>query len=175
MPNKIILVDKNDREVGTEFKMKAHREGKLHRAFSIFVFDSQKRLLLQKRASQKYHSGGLWSNTCCSHPRAGETLNEAARRRLKEEMGFVCDLRKIFSFIYKAKLDEGLTEYEFDYVLIGNFDGEPKINPKEAQDFKWVSLEFLSRDIKKNPDKYTYWLKECYGEVVKTLKNFTDK
>jgi isopentenyl-diphosphate delta-isomerase len=172
MPEKIILVDENDKEIGTEFKMKVHGEGILHRAFSIFVFDSQKNLLLQKRASQKYHSGGLWSNTCCSHPRAGETLNDAAHRRLKEEMGFVCDLQKVFSFIYKVSLDGGLVEYEFDHVFIGNFDGEPKINPKEVEDFKRVSLEFLSRDIKKNPDKYTYWLKECYEEVKKVLEIF---
>lgn len=170
MPDKIILVDEKDREIGTEFKMKAHREGKLHRAFSIFVFDSQKNLLLQKRASTKYHSGGLWSNTCCSHPRAGETLDEAAHRRLKEEMGFDCDLQKISSFIYKVNLGGGLTEHEFDYVLVGSFDGDPKINTQEVEDFKWVSLEFLSRDIKNNPDKYTYWLKECYGEVMKNLE-----
>lgn len=167
MPDKIILVDEKDREIGTEFKMKAHREGKLHRAFSIFIFDSQKNLLLQKRAAKKYHSGGLWSNTCCSHPRAGETLDEAAHRRLKEEMGFDCVLQKISSFIYKVNLGGGLTEYEFDYVLLGSFDGKPKINTEEVEDFKWVSLEFLSRDIKNNPDKYTYWLKECYGEVIK--------
>jgi isopentenyl-diphosphate delta-isomerase len=175
MPDKIILVDENDKEIGTEFKMKAHKEGKLHRAFSIFVFDSQKRLLLQKRASQKYHSGGLWSNTCCSHPRAGESVSVAAPRRLKEEMGFVCDLRKMFSFIYKAQMDGGLMEYEFDHVLVGNFDGEPKINTQEAEDFQWVSLEFLNRDIKENPDKYTYWLKECYDEVIKTLKDFASQ
>lgn len=170
MPDKIILVDEKDREIGTEFKMKAHREGKLHRAFSIFIFDSQKNLLLQKRASQKYHSGGLWSNTCCSHPRAGETLDEAAHRRLKEEMGFDCDLQKISSFIYKVNLGGGLMEHEFDYVLIGSFDGKPKINTQEVEDFKWVSLGFLSRDIKNNPDKYTYWLKECYSEVMKNLE-----
>lgn len=170
MPERIILVDKKDREIGTEFKMKAHKEGMLHRAFSIFVFDSQKNLLLQKRASKKYHSGGLWSNTCCSHPRAGETLDEAAHRRLKEEMGFDCVLQKISSFIYKAKLDGGLTEYEFDYVLVGSFNGKPKINTQEVEDSKWVSLGFLSHDIKENPDKYTYWLKECYGEVMKNLE-----
>lgn len=170
MPERIILVDEKDKEIGTEFKMKVHKEGKLHRAFSIFVFDAQKNLLLQKRASQKYHSGGLWSNTCCSHPRVGETLDGAAHRRLKEEMGFDCMLQKIFSFIYKVNLGDGLTEHEFDYVLAGSFDGRPQINAQEVEDFKWVSLEFLSCDIKNNPDKYTYWLKECYDEVMKNLK-----
>ena len=171
MPNKIILVDKKDKEVGTEFKIKAHKEGKLHRAFSIFIFNSQKNLLLQKRSSKKYHSGGLWTNTCCSHPSPGETILSASHRRLKEEMGFDCDLREIFSFIYRTKLDKGLIENEFDHVLIGNFNGKPKINTREAEDFKWVSIEFLARDIKQNSNNYSFWLKKCYSKVARIAKN----
>jgi len=165
MPNKVILVDKKDKEIGTEFKLKAHKEGKLHRAFSIFVFNSQKELLLQKRSSKKYHSGGLWTNTCCSHPKPKETVMSAAHRRLKEEMAFDCDLQEVFSFIYKAKLDNELTEHEFDHTLIGTFNGNPIINTKEAEDFKWVSLDFLETDIQENPNKYTYWFKKCYKKV----------
>jgi len=171
MPNKIILVDKKDKEIGAEFKIKAHKEGKLHRAFSIFIFNSQKNLLLQKRSSKKYHSGGLWTNTCCSHPSPGETILSAAHRRLKEEMGVDCDLKEIFSFIYRTKLDKGLIEYEFDHVLIGNFNGKPKINIKEAEDFKWVSIEFLARDIKQNSNNYSFWLKKCYSKVARIAKN----
>lgn len=171
MPNKIILVDKKDKEIGTEFKIKAHKEDKLHRAFSIFIFNSQKNLLLQKRSSKKYHSGGLWTNTCCSHPSPSETILSAAHRRLKEEMGFDCGLTEIFSFIYRTKFDKGLIENEFDHVLIGNFNGKPKINTEEAEDFKWVSLEFLVRDIKKNPNNYLFWLKKCYSKVARIAKN----
>ena len=171
MPNKIILVDKNDKEIGTEFKIKAHKEGKLHRAFSIFIFNSQKNFLLQKRSSKKYHSGGLWTNTCCSHPSPGETILSAAHRRLKEEMGFDCDLTKIFSFIYRTKLDKGLIEHELDHVLSGNFNGKPNINIEEAEDFKWISIEFLARDIKQNPNSYSFWLKKCYSKVARIAKN----
>lgn len=167
MQNKVILVNKKDQEIGTEFKMKAHKEGKLHRAFSIFVFNSQGDLLLQKRSSKKYHSGGLWSNTCCSHPGPGEIILSAAHKRLKEEMGFDCDLTGEFSFIYRIKLNKGITEYEFDHVLVGRFDGEPKINTKEVEDFKWVDIKFLAHDIKQNHDNYTYWLEKCYSNVVK--------
>jgi isopentenyl-diphosphate Delta-isomerase len=170
MENKIILVDKKDKEIGIEFKIKAHKEGKLHRAFSIFIFNSKGDLLLQKRLPEKYHSGGLWTNTCCSHPNSGETIISSAHRRLKEEMGFDCDLKEIFSFIYKVKLDQDIIEYEFDHVLVGKFNGNPKINKNEVEDFKWVSLKFLTRDIKQHPDNYTYWFKKCYSKVIKTTK-----
>src|SRR5258706_3423068 len=167
MEEKIILVDKKDKEIGAEFKLKAHKEGKLHRAFSIFIFNSHGELLLQKRASGKYHSGGLWSNTCCGHPKVGETLNDAIHRRLKEEMGFDCPLSEALNFTYKAKLDHGITEHEFLHVFAGKFDEKPKINKKEAEDFRWVSFEFLDNDIKQNPDNYTYWFKKCYKRVFK--------
>jgi len=169
MPSKIILVDKKDRQIGTEFKLKAHREGKLHRAFSIFVFNSKGEMLLQQRAFKKYHSGGLWTNTCCSHPKVGETVLEAGHRRLKEEMGFDCELSEVFSFVYKAKLDNELTEYEFDHVLFGQFNGNPVINKDEVADFKWIDLKSLTKDIKSNPQAYTYWFKECYNKVLKKI------
>ncbi len=155
----IILVDRHDKKIGTEEKMKVHKEGKLHRAFSIFVFNSKGELLLQKRAKSKYHSGGLWTNTCCSHPRQGESLEEAAHRRLKEEMGFDCRLKEIFSFTHKAKFANGLIENEFDHVFLGKFDGKPKSNPKEVEDWKWVSIDKLKKDISREPGKYAVWFK----------------
>ncbi|MEM5812433.1 MAG: isopentenyl-diphosphate Delta-isomerase [Candidatus Aenigmatarchaeota archaeon] len=163
---KIILVDKNDRETGTGEKMEVHRSGKLHRAFSIFIFNSRGQLLLQKRSREKYHSGGLWTNTCCSHPRAGEKLDEAVHRRLKEEMGFDVPLKEIFSFVYKVKFGNGLYENEYDHVFVGRFDGEPKPNPKEAESWKWVSLQALKNDIEKNPEKYTYWLRASINKLI---------
>ena len=163
---RVIVVDNNDKEIGTEEKIKAHEKGKLHRAFSIFVFNSKGELLLQKRAREKYHSGGLWTNTCCSHPRAGEGLEEAAHRRLKEEMGFDCKLREAFSFIYKVKFRNGLTENELDHVFVGRFGGKPKPKPEEAEGWKWVSMDGLKKDVEKNPDKYTYWLRVALEKLV---------
>ncbi len=154
----IILVDKEDNEIGGGEKMAVHLEGKLHRAFSVFIFNSQGEMMLQKRASIKYHSPGLWTNACCSHPRPGETLEEAAERRLKEEMGFECDLKKVFSFIYKAKV-ENLIEHEFDHVFFGKFDQEPILNKEEADDWKWIEPRKLVEDIIKNPKEYTCWFK----------------
>jgi isopentenyl-diphosphate delta-isomerase len=170
MKDRIILVDKKDKEIGTELKMKAHEDGKLHRAFSIFIFNHKGDLFLQKRSSKKYHSGGLWTNTCCSHPNSGETIMFAAHRRLKEEMGFGCDLREIFSFVYKVKLNQKITEHEFDHILIGKFDGQPKININEVEDSKLASLDFLISDVKQHPDHYTYWFKKCYKKVIKMMK-----
>jgi len=169
MADKIILVDRKDKEIGSEFKLKAHREGKLHRAFSIFVFNSRGEMLLQKRAIRKYHSGGLWTNTCCSHPKVGETVLAAAHRRLKEEMGFDCKLTEVFNFIYKAKLDKNLTEYEFDHVLIGKFDGDPTINKNEVAESKWIDSKYLVKDIKNSPQIYTFWFKKCYNKVLKGI------
>lgn len=157
MPEEVILVDEQDNEIGTEEKLKAHREGKLHRCFSILVFNSKNELLIQQRAKTKYHTPGLWTNTCCSHPRKGYELKKEAKKRLKEEMGFECELKEIFSFIYKTKFDNGLTEHEYDHVFVGKFDGEPKPNPQEADDYKWVSLEDLKKDIAINSKKYTPW------------------
>lgn len=157
---KVVLVDEQDREIGTEEKLKAHMDGgKLHRAISVFVFDSKHRLLLQKRAAGKYHAPNLWSNTCCTHPRPGESPEDAASRRLDEEMGIRCRLQKIAEKIYKADVGGGLTEYEYDHMFIGFSDSKPKPNPEEVSDYKWVSLEELQADIEKNPESYTPWFR----------------
>jgi len=166
----VILVDENDNVIGTEEKIKAHQEGKLHRCFSIFVFNSKDELLLQKRAKSKYHSGGLWSNTCCSHPIHGEPIEKTVHQRLKEEMGFDCELKEIFSFTYKTKLDNNLFEHEYDHVFIGKFDGEPNPNPEEVDEWKWIGLEELKKGIQENPDSYTYWLRVSINKVISYLK-----
>jgi len=164
---KVILVDKNNKKIGVEEKIKAHKEGKLHRAFSIFIFNSKEELLLQKRAKTKYHSKGLWSNTCCGHPKPNETYHQAIHRRLKEEMGFDCKLKKLFCFRYNLSLKGGLIENEYNCVFIGKFDREPKPNSGEVMDYKWISIKELKQDIIKNPDKYTAWLKK----ILKKIKN----
>lgn len=157
MIDDIILVDENDVQVGTGEKMAVHEAGKLHRAFSIMIFNSRGELMLQKRAKEKYHCGGLWTNACCSHPRPGETLVEATKRRLAEEMGMTCELEEIFSFIYKSSFSNGLTEHEFDHVFVGQFDGEPNLNPNEAEAWRWISEKDLFEDIERNQDNYTPW------------------
>jgi len=167
---KVILVDKNDNQVGLMPKLEAHEKGVLHRAFSIFIFNSNYELLLQKRASSKYHSGGLWTNTCCSHPREGEDILDAANRRLDEEMGIKTSLRKVYDFIYKAELDNQLTEHEFDHVFYGVFDNDPILNKDEAEDFKWVDMETLNNDIIKNEDNYTVWFKIAFEYFYNYLK-----
>ncbi len=155
----VILVDEYDREIGASGKLQAHQNGALHRAFSIFVFDSGGRLMLQKRARGKYHSGGLWSNTCCGHPRPGETTLDAARRRLHEEMRFECELRKAFDFLYRVELDGALIEHEFDHVIVGEFAGTPLPDPAEVEDWKWISLDDLRRGLRDESSRYSYWLK----------------
>ena len=160
--DKVILVDKNDNQVGLMPKLEAHEKGLLHRAFSVFIFNNEYKLLLQKRATSKYHSGGLWTNTCCSHPREGEDISEAANRRLFEEMGIKTSLRKVYDFIYKAELDNGLTENEFDHVFYGVYDKEPKINLEEADDYKWMDMDSLNDDINNNGGNYTVWFKIAF-------------
>ena len=155
----VVLVNGDDREIGVGAKDPVHRCGSLHRAFSIFVFDGRRNLLLQKRAISKYHSAGLWSNTCCGHPRPGETTAAAARRRLREEMGFDCNLVDIFSFIYRAELENGIVEHEYDHVFLGEYDGSPSVNPIEVAEWKLVSVSSLISDVNARPDDYTYWLK----------------
>jgi isopentenyl-diphosphate delta-isomerase len=154
----LILVDAQDREVGVGEKMQAHAEGALHRAFSVFVFDAEKRLLLQKRARTKYHSGGLWSNTACGHPRPGEMTLAAARRRLREEMGFDCELSRAFGFLYRAELDNRLVEHEYDHVFVGRFDGVPAPDASEVEDWRWLSVGQLRRELRERPEEYSYWL-----------------
>jgi len=166
----VVLVDQEDKEIGREEKIKAHQEAKLHRAFSIFILNSRGEWLLQKRAKEKYHCGGLWTNTCCSHPRPGEAVEEAAHRKLKQEMGFDCDLKRVFSFIYNAPFDNGLTEHELDHVLIGKWDGEPEMNPEEVEEFKWISPEELKKDVLEHPEKYTPWFKIVLKRVEEHIK-----
>ena len=161
----IVLVDENDSPIGTEEKLTAHKMGLLHRAFSIFIFNQQGELLLQKRASSKYHSGGLWTNTCCSHPRPEEDLMEACHRRLEEEMGFDCALQEAFHFIYKAEVGNGLVEHELDHVLVGTYNEDPLPNPEEAEEFAWISLDSLQNDVRTNPENYTEWLKLCLPKI----------
>lgn len=166
----VVLVDEKDHEIGLMEKMEAHQKGLLHRAFSVFIFNSRGELLLQKRASSKYHSGGLWTNTCCSHPRKDETALDAAKRRLQEEMGMNCALEKAFHFIYKSALDNELTEHELDHVFIGFTDDKPNLNPEEAEDFKYISLEKLNQEIESNPNNFTIWLKTCLPQVEQYLQ-----
>lgn len=163
----VILVDRMGRKIGTQEKIQAHRDGKLHCAFSIFIFNPLNELLLQKRAKTKYHSGGLWTNTCCSHPRPGETHDQAAKRRLNEEMGFNCELTSLFSFIYHANLDNNLFEHELDRVFVGHYDGQPAPNPAEVEDWKWMNISSLRQDIQENSQNYTYWFKLVLERVIK--------
>ena len=158
--NNVVLVDKFDNEIGIQEKILAHKQGILHRAFSIFIFNKKKELMIQKRAKSKYHSGGLWSNTCCSHPKPKESIEKSTRIRLLEEMGFSCSLKKITQFVYKANLEDGLIEYEFDHIFIGTYDHSPTINRNEVEEWKWISMQCLEKEISKKPQIYTYWLKE---------------
>jgi isopentenyl-diphosphate delta-isomerase len=169
MESQVILVDENDVPIGVMEKLEAHQKGLLHRAFSIFIFNSKGEVLLQKRALHKYHSGGLWTNACCSHPKPNEGNEEAAHRRLMEEMGFDCVLEKKFHFIYKAKLNNELTEHELDHVFVGIYDKEPLINLDEVADWKYTNPELLLQDIKNNPENYTYWFKQVLEKVLEKL------
>lgn len=173
--NQVILVDKQDQQIGTEEKLKAHQNGaQLHRAFSIFIFNAKGELMLQQRAAHKYHSGGLWANTCCSHQRLGETTLVAAHRRLQEEMGFDTDMKEVFSFVYRAELDQGLTEHEYDHVLIGLYDNEPNVNPEEVGSWRWIAIDDLLADIKNNPEQYTEWFKIILTESLDKLRDELD-
>lgn len=155
----VILVNEDDEVLGTMPKMEAHEKAVLHRAFSVFVLNGEGQLMLQQRAADKYHSPLLWTNTCCSHQRMGETNIEAGRRRLREEMGFETDLKDLFSFIYRAPFDNGLTEHELDHVLLGNYSGEPRINPEEVASWKWMGLEEVRDDLQAHPANYTAWFR----------------
>jgi isopentenyl-diphosphate delta-isomerase len=165
----VILVNEKDEQIGLMPKLEAHEKAILHRAFSVFVFNDSNQLMLQQRALEKYHSPGLWTNTCCSHQRNGESNVEAGKRRLFEEMGFVTDLKETTSFIYKAPFDNGLTEHEYDHVLVGKFNGNPKINNKEVASWKWMSLDDTKKDIKLNPDNYTAWFKIIFDKFYKYI------
>ena len=167
---KVILVDQNDQQIGLMDKIEAHEKALLHRAFSVFVMNSKGELMLQQRALHKYHSPGQWTNTCCSHQRDGETTLEAGKRRLMEEMGFTVLLEERFSFIYKAAFDNGLTEHEFDHVLIGTYDEDPLINKEEVADWKWMSLDKVKEDIEQHPEIYTPWFKIIFDKFYHHLQ-----
>lgn len=162
----VVLVNVNDQPIGYMEKQEAHLKGLLHRAFSVFIFNNNNELLLQKRAVSKYHSGGLWTNTCCSHPRKNEIVLSAAKRRLFEEMGIKCDLKFKFSFIYKAKLDNNLFEHELDHVFFGYTNTKPDINKEEVDSYCYKSIEKIQKEIINQPDQYTEWFKICFNEVV---------
>lgn len=165
----VILVDQDDKQIGTMPKMEAHEKAMLHRAFSVFVMNDKGETMLQQRAAHKYHSPLLWTNTCCSHQRVGECNIGAGKRRLQEEMGFVTELEELFSFIYKAPFDNGLTEHELDHVMMGHYSKAPEINPEEVANWKWMRPEEIKKDIAKNPDSYTAWFKiifeKFYGHI----------
>lgn len=166
---KVILVNEQDEKIGVMPKMEAHEKAVLHRAFSVFIFNDKNELMLQQRALSKYHSPGLWTNTCCSHQRDGESNIEAGKRRLQEEMGFVVDLKESISFIYKAPFDNGLTEHEYDHVLLGYYNGAPIINKEEVQDWKWMPLEVVKADISSHPENYTAWFKVIFDKFYEQI------
>ncbi len=165
----VILVDENDEPIGTMEKMEVHQKALLHRAFSIFVFNDKGEILLQKRANKKYHSGGLWANACCSHPKPGEETLAAAKKRLHEEMGFDVALTKAFDFIYKAPFDNGLTEYEFDHVFVGTYDGDIFPDAEEVSDYCYKSVEEVKNSIQSHPQKYTEWFKIAFLKMEEYL------
>jgi len=167
----VILVNENDEQIGLMPKMEAHEKAVLHRAFSVFVFNNKNQLMLQQRAANKYHSPLLWTNTCCSHQRDGESNLEAGVRRLKEEMGFVCDLEEKTSFIYKAPFDNGLTEHELDHVMVGYYDRDPKINGEEVERFKYMTVEEVKEDISLKPEIYTEWFKIIFEKFYDYIKH----
>ena len=162
----VILVDVDDCEIGVMEKMEAHKQAVLHRAFSVFLFNRQGKMLLQQRALTKYHSAGLWTNTCCSHPRPGEILENAVSRRLMEEMGISAKVSKAFDFIYQAELPDHLNEHEFDHVFIGNFDDEVRPNHLEVANFVYQSIEEIEANLQSHPEKYTVWFKIAFPKVV---------
>lgn len=165
----VILVDKTDKQIGLMPKLEAHQKAVLHRAFSVFIFNDKNELMLQQRAHDKYHSPGLWTNTCCSHQRNGESNIEAGKRRLYEEMGFVTDLKETISFIYKAPFDNGLTEHEFDHVMIGYYNDEPNINKDEVADWKWMALEDVKNDLNEHPKQYTIWFSIIFDKFYQHI------
>ena len=169
---KVVLVDKDDNQIGLMPKMEAHLKGKLHRAFSIIIFNSDRKILLQKRASTKYHTPNLWSNTCCSHQREDEDNIDAGKRRLNEEMGFVTNLYNFSSFIYRVEFSNGLIEHENDHIMLGIFDGVPKPNPNEVDEWKWIDIDILVEDMQINPDHYTAWFMIIMNNYYESLKKW---
>lgn len=171
MEELVVLVDTKDNQIGLMPKMEAHEKAVLHRAFSVFIFNKEGKLMLQQRASDKYHSPLLWTNTCCSHQRDGETNLEAGKRRLQEEMGFTTDLKEIFSFVYKAPFENGLTEHELDHVMVGYYEDAPEVNKEEVASYKWMSLIEVKKHIEKCPQEYTEWFKIIFDKSFEKLAN----
>ena len=169
----VILVNDKDEPIGLMNKMEAHEKAILHRAFSVFILNDNNEVMLQQRAHHKYHSPLLWTNTCCSHQRAGETNIQAGKRRLYEEMGFEVELKELFHFIYKAPFDNGLTEHELDHVMIGYSNIEPVINPEEVASWKWMKIEAIKDDMIQNPAEYTVWFKIIFDEFYHYLEEHT--
>ena len=170
---KVILVNELDQQIGLMPKLEAHEKAILHRAFSVFILNDKNEIMLQQRAGQKYHSPLLWTNTCCSHQRNGETNIQAGSRRLREEMGFKTELKELFSFVYKAPFDNGLTEHELDHVMIGYYNDEPMINTEEVEDWKWMKIEDIKSDMLLNPEVYTVWFKIIFDEFYHFLEEHT--
>jgi isopentenyl-diphosphate delta-isomerase len=170
---KVILVNTNDEPLGLMDKMAAHEQALLHRAFSVFVLNDKNEVMLQQRASHKYHSPLLWTNTCCSHQRAGESNIQAGKRRLEEEMGFKTELKELFHFIYKAPFDNGLTEHELDHVMIGYSNKEPNINKEEVESWKWMKIEDIKNDMQVHPEIYTVWFKIIFDKFYHYLESHT--
>lgn len=170
MEEQVVLVNTNDQPLGLMPKMEAHEKGVLHRAFSVFILNDAGELMLQQRALHKYHSPGLWTNTCCSHQRNGESNIVAGKRRLQEEMGFVAELHELTSFIYKAPLNNGLTEHELDHIMIGHFNGTPEINPEEVANWKWMFVEDVRDNIQKHPENYTVWFIIIFDQFFEQIK-----
>ena len=166
----VILVDEQDIAAGAMEKMEAHEKAVLHRAFSVFIFNAKGEMLLQQRAMDKYHSGGLWTNSCCSHPRPGEETIAAASRRLREEMGFETPLKKVFDFVYQASFDNGLTEYEFDHVFVGNYEGEVLPNPKEVGNYAFRTMKMIDQQLQHEPELFTAWFHIAFPKVMEWWK-----
>jgi isopentenyl-diphosphate delta-isomerase len=165
MSEQVILVDSADQAIDVRDKLEAHRRGELHRAFSVFLINRSGEMLIQRRANTKYHTPGLWTNACDGHPRPGETVRTAAERRLQEELGIACPLRQLFAFTYRAALDQDLIEYEYDHVLVGEFDGQPVPNPKEYSDWEWIDRQTLSERMNAHPDQYAPWFKIAWERL----------
>lgn len=165
MMDEVILVNERDEEIGTMEKMEAHEKAVLHRAFSVFIFNERNEMLLQQRALEKYHSGGLWTNACCSHPKPGEDTMAAARRRLQEELGFDVSIQKIFDFVYKAAFENGLTEHEFDHVFVGHYQNDLQPNPEEVMDVSFMSMPHISQSLQDDPTRYTAWFHIAFPKV----------
>lgn len=170
MSEQVILVDSRNRETGVMDKAEAHQRGVLHRAISVFIFNSKGEMLIHRRAMHKYHSGGLWTNACCSHPRPGEKAVDSAVRRLKEEMGLSAELKPAFEFIYKADLGNGLYEHEADHVFTGKTDTDPEPDPEEVMEWKWMNVDAIAADMDANPNNYTIWFQLIFKDVVRIYK-----